>query len=182
VSRFSTLILASVLDNKRVIGSIRNKRARCAPHVSLLLTVVLAILEATTLIGASDDFAPLYIVFFHMQAQGATRSNGGGGAMPEETAARLHIQASELEALRTVAREFVKEEEHLRLEALQYHLSRSIQGEVLDRAVIHSFALRRAALACDAMERLKASLTPESFAGVHQFVTSELSKSITTWR
>ena len=121
-----------------------------------------------------------YVLFLHLQASDAkaqTSPNYKGPSI-ENLAHRLRIEPHELSVLNEAAQEFVRQDKALADEGRQYLRKQNSLQRPIDEVVVHSFTLRREALAVTAFWKIQSRLSAVSFAGLQEFLESEFKDSI----
>lgn len=130
-----------------------------APHV----------LEASPTMGDPDSF----IVFLIQHAKDAARhAHSGAGSSATNRAAQLHVRSEDVSLIDQEAQAYAAEDQKIHEEALQYREQCISANKPLDPAVVHSFTTRREAQAAVAFSEIQSQLSPSSYAGLNQYLTS----------
>jgi hypothetical protein len=149
--------------------------------------VLLSLLLASCQLRAADEKKPLgadtarslsastlYILFLNSHAHTLHAVSAPNAGARAARAAQLHVRVSELDSIDRAAAMFSSQEESLREEALRYVKATDGAHQAHDPAIIHSFTMRREALASDALDTIHTQLSPASYAGLQRYVESQL--------
>lgn len=147
----------------------------CLFASSLLLSAAPQTAAVSTAVG--DPV--LFILFLSQHAQDASRrASGVHGPNSASRAAQLHIKPADLSLVDQKALAYVTEGRKIHEEALQYREACIRANKPLDPAVVHSFTTRREAQAAAAFSEIRSELSPASYAGLEQYLTSVFMKSL----
>ena len=127
----------------------------------------------------SPDKPTLYILFLSAHAEDAARRAADNPGTPTaDLAAHLHVKPSDLPAVDYVAALFAAQDKSLREEALKLHQAAQAAGNTVDVGTVRSFTTRRSSLATAAMESLRSRLSPESYAGLQQYLGAQFQSAL----
>ncbi len=124
------------------------------------------------------DQPTIYILFLTQHAAVAA----DGRASDLNRAAALHLTVADLRVVDSVAAEFMRRDEILRTEARKYHRGVSALNRRQDPQIVHSFTVRRNALAMSAFTELQARMPPSEFGALQRYLSEDFNKSISVLR
>ncbi len=153
---------------------------------SLLLGCLWNVYGQVSSVTATDpklDRSTLYILFLNQHALDAKgRLSGAPGARIGNLAEHLRVRPGDLQALDGNALSYVAQDKVIHQEALAYFHACQAAHRSLDPVVVHSFTLRRTALAVAAFSDIQSRLSPESFGGLQEYLSSTFLKSLHVMR
>lgn len=107
-----------------------------------------------------------------IRSRKATRSTDGA-KLERGLARKVRVKPEEFEKVTAIAEEFVKQRTNWQEELKAYVADARSRNEERCAAALREFDQRRTQLIDNAVERLKTTLSPESWAGLHAYINDE---------
>jgi hypothetical protein len=109
---------------------------------------------------------------------GAGTTSRQTGTSAPKRASLIHVTLSDLNVIDRLATRFVAQESALKDESIAYLNKQRASKRPLDPAVVHSFTMRREALANEAFARIQSEVSKEGYEGFRGYIELEFRQSI----